>query len=378
MTKLGQGADGVADVAVLGGGLVGLLTAWRIGEAGAKVVLLDAGAPGGEASSAAAGVLSAQAEFDADSDLFRFSLLAERGYKAALDALCAPPSVGYGSSGLIYLATGEAQAYALQRRGQWQNALGLNAAWRADAGSCELPLGAEVTGGLWLPDAQWLNPRLLVAAALERAAAHAEVRANTAATHIEVAGQGGFIVHSGRGPLRAAKLVLAAGAWSSRLPILRDGEDVRATLGLAEPAIEPVRGVLLELELRGRELSHVLYWKGGYLAPRADGRAVLGASSEPGGFDKAVTEEALFGIKARAFRVLPWLEQCPVLAQWSGLRPFARRERPLIGETALGGLFVATGHYRNGILQAPLTAQTLATLLLTGQAPEWLSLFAPA
>jgi glycine oxidase len=125
--------------------------------------------------------------------------------------------------------------------------------------------------------------------------------------------------------------------------------------------VEPARGQMLMLDLKQRPFAPSVWYQDGYLVPRADGRVLVGSTVEKVGYDKSVTAGAIHRLLGAAFDLFPAFERAPLMETWAGLRPYC--ERPLIGKTEIDGLLVATGHYRNGILLAPITAELIADLL---------------
>jgi glycine oxidase len=168
--------------------------------------------------------------------------------------------------------------------------------------------------------------------------------------------------------LEADAVVLAAGAWSSLVP----------GAGLGAQAVVPARGQMVQLQLPPGTLSHVLFTGRGYLVPRRDGRVLAGSTLEFVGFEKQVTVEGLRSILALAVDAVPALAQATISAQWAGFRPYTADGLPLLGEGPTQRLFFATGHHRNGILLAPITARIVADAVL-GRPPMFgLGPFAPA
>lgn len=164
---------------------------------------------------------------------------------------------------------------------------------------------------------------------------------------------------------RAGAVVLAAGAWS-----LLEGS------GLGEGWIEPIRGQMIELKLRAPPIDHVVFGPEAYLSPRDDGRVIVGATQERAGFHKAVTVRGIRGLLGGAASLVPALEDAEIARVWSGLRPATPDGSPLLGRGFVPGLIVATGHFRNGILLAPITGEIVASLALDGSSPVDLAPFA--
>jgi len=164
--------------------------------------------------------------------------------------------------------------------------------------------------------------------------------------------------------------VLAAGAWSRDI-----GGVPRGFL----PAVRPIKGQMLALQMDQEAplLRHVVWVPRGYLVPRLDGRLVIGATVEERGFDDRITAGGLLALIEGAWRALPGVEELPVAETWVGFRPGSRDDAPLLGPSGIDGLVIATGHHRNGILLAPVTAQAIAAYVVSGRLPDSLRLFSP-
>jgi glycine oxidase len=162
---------------------------------------------------------------------------------------------------------------------------------------------------------------------------------------------------------------MAAGCWTSAIPLAN---------GHSLPRIEPVRGQMLCLQTSTQLARHVIYSPRGYLVPRRDGRVLAGSTSEHVGFDKQVTAAGMHSILAHALEIAPAIGSLPVSDSWSGLRPRAADDLPVLGQAEIDGLYSATGHYRNGILLAPITAKLIADLIVDNVCAELLQPFSPA
>jgi glycine oxidase len=173
-------------------------------------------------------------------------------------------------------------------------------------------------------------------------------------------------VETALGFIRSTSVVIAAGAWASSIdPSLRI-------------EIEPVRGQMLCFRTEPKVLRHVIYSSGGYLIPRRDGRLLAGSTSEHVGFDKRVTEDGSRAISSMAAQIAPIVTSLRPVDTWAGLRPRAADDFPLIGNSSeIDGLYYAAGHYRNGILLAPITGELLADAILSRTTSPLLSAFAP-
>ena len=351
------------DVLIVGGGVMGCSVAGAGARRGLAVTVLERAVPGAEASSAAAGILGAQADVDQPGPFLNLCLHSRALYAEWAPALQEATSidVGYGRCGVLHLVFDEHEATVLGYRAERQQAAGLRAEPLDHAQVCELvPVATGPhLGGIWFPDdGQVDNQRLVPALAM--ACERAGVRFVTGRPVDRVVARQGRVagVEAGGESFPAGAVVVCAGAWTSLVPGLE----------LPARAIRPIRGQMVELSLRAPAFSPVVYGPDGYLVPRRDGRILCGSTLEDAGYLKAVTLGGLRDIGAMATRLVPVLEGAAVHSTWAGLRPVSATGDPLLGETATRGLYVASGHYRNGILLAPATAEAMAALLV-GDAP---------
>ena len=337
------------DVAVVGGGVIGLLSALRLSQRRHRVTVIDPAEPGSEASWAAAGILGAQSEADGPGpmlDLCRRSLAL---YPRLADEL---GDIGYSRCGALHLAFTEQEAEQLRRQHRWQTAAGL----RTEIRSHPAALLA-----VWQPDDGVVDNRKLTRAlrsALERSGGRIE---RARAVRIRFAKAAASGVESDRAFIAAECIVIAAGTWSAQI----EGA------GLAPDALIPVRGQMIAYDVLPP--SSVIFGMDGYAVPRS-GRTLIGATVERVGFDKRITAEGLAFLRKVAARLVPELADAHPVEHWAGLRPGSRDGLPLLGMTR-PGVVVATGHYRNGILLAPVTAE-LVVELVEGRSPD-LRHFAP-
>jgi len=175
-------------------------------------------------------------------------------------------------------------------------------------------------------------------------------------------------VETSNGTFDAPIVVVAAGAWSSLIN----------SPSLPPFDIEPVRGQMLCFEARPQIARHVIYSSRGYLVPRRDGRVLAGSTVEHVGFDKSITDEGSNSIRSMALEIAPGIAVLPMIDSWAGVRPRAKDGLPVLGLSAgVAGLFYATGHYRNGILLAPITGKVLADAIVDGMMPANLEAFSP-
>jgi glycine oxidase len=328
------------DVVIIGAGIIGLLSALRLSQRGHAVSLIERGQPGGEATWASAGILGAQAEAPNPGPMLELCLRSRALFPALAGEL---GEVGYSRCGVLQLAFDEAEEAELRAQQAWQQ-------------------GAQVVShpgarlALYLPEDGTVDPRKLssaLRAELERRkipiARASAARLRFAAERLE-----GVETDSGFHPGRIA--VIAAGAWSEQI----EGA------GIPRGVVRPVRGQMIAYD--SPPPQSVIFGAGGYAVPRP-GRVLIGATVEEAGFDKSVTPRGLEQLSAVAARLLPELARMRPSDHWAGLRPGSRDGLPLLGTTR-PDVIAATGHFRNGILLAPVTAEIVAQLVEnTGRAP---------
>ena len=365
-----------ADVVVAGGGVIGTAIAWRAAVAGLDVTLVDPGL-GDAASLVAAGMLAPASEaLFGEGALLRLNLLAVHRFGSFAAELeeATGRRVGLRREGTLAVAYDPGDYAALMRLTAFRRSAGLDAE-ELDSRACrklEPFLTPDVHGGVRFAG-DWSVDNRRYAAALAEAARAGKVRAvrdRVLAVNVRDGQARGVRLARG-GDIGAARVVVAAGCWSGAvggLPeALRDA--VRPVKGqllrLRHPAgIPPVVTRTIRATVRGTDI---------YLVPRADGELIVGATSEERGPDQTVTAGAVHDLLHDAMSVLPVISELILAETCAGLRPGTPDNGPVVGECGPSGLLLATGHYRNGILMSPVTADA-AVALLTGQppAPEWL------
>ncbi len=363
-----------ADVVVLGAGVIGFGIAWRAAQRGLAVTVIDP-APGSGASGTAAGMLAPVTELHfAEQALLELNLASAARYPAFVAELeeIVGRDVGYRRCGTLSVAWDGADLQGLRDLHRFQQGLGLAAELLTGRALRELEprLAPGLPGGVLAPDDHQVDPVALVEslAAAAAGAGAQEVRRRVA--ELRTAGERVVGVRLDDGSeLCAERVVLACGAWS-RLPGLPGG---------AVPPVRPVKGQTLHL--RGQlPIAHVVRGsvRGSpvYLVPRGDGRVVVGASSEEAGFDLRPRAGAVYELLRDAQALVPGVTELELVEVRTSLRPGSPDNAPVVGEAA-PGLVVATGHYRNGILLAPVTADGVAALLAGDVLPPEWSAFSP-
>jgi glycine oxidase len=362
------------DVVIIGGGVMGCAVALRLAGRGIGVTVIERGIPGAEASSAAAGILGPQMEAEASGPLLDLGLRSRALYPALAAELrdAAGIDIGYVKSGVLAVALDGAGAAELTARRAWQTARGLRVeALSADqAHALEPALGPDVRAALSFPDDGQVNARELARAFSQAAAlAGAKFLQGRYVRRVVIAGGVAVGVELDGETLDAGAVVVAAGSWSG----LVEGAGVPANV------VRPARGQLVSIETRPPLFRHVVSAHGrGYLVPRPDGTVIAGSTVEMAGFRKEVTVSGLADILGLARALVPGLGDAPVTGSWSNFRPYTEDHLPVLGLTHVRGLVLATGHYRNGILLAPVTAEAIAALVETGASPIDLAPFSVA
>jgi len=376
------------DVVVIGGGVIGLGCAWRLAQRGARVAVLERGEPGAGATRVAAGMLAPVGELTfGEPELLELTLAAAKLYPefvAELEAATGE-STGYEPLGALHVALDRDEAAQLRRVHDLQRSLELEAEWLPPRRCRDLEPGLTPSfhGGVFAAGEASVDPRALTRVLL--AACESEgVEVRTGAEVVEGIFDGERLVgvRTAKGhhdthtvsnrpsdqEIAAAAVVLAAGAWSGVAAWLPEE---------ACPPVRPVKGQMVELRSPSAEpvARHILASERVYLVPRTDGRLVIGATVEEMGFDTAVTAGGVHELLREAYRLLPDVAEMEWVAATAGLRPGTPNNLPLVGPGAIDGLVLATGHFRNGILLAPLAAQAVADLVsgvrpFTGISPE--------
>ena len=353
------------DVVVVGGGVIGLSVAWRAAQHGLRVVVLDAG-PERRASAVAAGMLAPVSEADPTEpelgELCRLSAARWPRFAADLED-ASGASLGYRTHGTLFVALDRDQAEALEREHEMRRRLGMNVArlTPSEARALEPGLAPAVRAALDIPGDHSVDPRA-VCTALTVAAERAGVTVLPDAEVIEVASDPhavrGAVLDTGERVL-GEQTVIAAGAWSAL---------IRGIPPDAHVPLRPIKGQILSLSARGapRPVDRILRWgppNPGYLVPRDDGRVVVGATMEERGFELAPTGLGVYELLRDAIACAPGIGDLAVDAVGVGLRPTTPDNCPVIGATAVAGLCYATGHFRHGVLLAPVTAELVAAEL---------------
>jgi glycine oxidase len=357
------------DALVVGAGAIGLACAWRAAQRGLRIAVIDREAPGSGATRVAAGMLAPIGEASwGERALLELNLASAQLYPAFAAELeeVSGRRVGYRRCGALHVALDRDEAEELRRRHGLQRSLGLDAEWLRPRLCRELEpgLATAITGGVHARDEGEVDPISLVdalATALARDGVDVIAGAEAVEAILEADRLAGVTTSDGR-ELRAEFTILASGWWSGRARWLPER---------ALPPVRPVKGQIVTLRGPAGEplCERIVATQWVYVVPRADGRVVVGATVEERGADLTVTAGGVHELLREAYRVLPDVAELELTSAVAGLRPGTPDNAPLIGHGALRGLVLATGHYRNGILLAPITAESVAALVSGGQPP---------
>jgi glycine oxidase len=370
------------DLVVVGGGVIGLAVAWRAAQAGMSVRVLERDTPGGATSRVAAGMLApvAEVEFGASGQRLLELGLRSAGmwprFASELEHLSGM-SVGLRRTGTLVVARDEDDARELERQIEFRRSLGLAVARlrASEARELEPALAPTVRLALEAADDHSVDPRRVLAA-LARAceSCGVDVRARSQVEHVVLESSGtrvaGVALSDGQ-TVYGERIVVAAGPWSEQLA--GQGGGARSV------PVRPVKGQILRLRDPGGPglLERVLRFRGGYIVPREDGAYMLGATVEERGFELTPTAGGVYELLRDAHELVPGISELHIEELSVGLRPGTPDNAPAIGPGEVDGLIWATGHYRNGILLAPLTAELVVGVLARGHIDPMLSVCAP-
>ena len=366
-------------ILIIGGGVIGLGIGWQLAKAGAAVTIYEREEVGRAASWAAAGMLAPLAEAHSEEPgLLKLgceSLDRYPQWTAELEA-DAEMSIGYRVEGTLIVGLEPDDTHQLRHLYEAQQHLRLDVDWLTgrEARDIESALSPRVTAAIHCASDYQVDNRRMVTALQrayqacggvlhEKSAIERIVIKNGIATGVQV--HGGF--------QKADIVILSAGCWSAQIEGIPDE---------VMPPVRPVKGQMLALQMEeGITINSVIrtvrarYPVSVYLVPKADGRLIVGATSEEMGFDTRLTAGGVFELLRGAWEAVPGIYELPMLETWTGLRPGSRDNAPILGRTPIENLIYATGHYRNGILLTPITAYEIAKLILTDETSETIAPF---
>jgi glycine oxidase len=360
------------DVVILGGGIIGCALAEELARRGQAVQILERGRVGAEASSAAAGILAAQMDIPAAGAFFELCQAARRVYPAWIRRVerRSGISVDFHVDSILYLALTAAEDRRMGLQAKWQRAKGLRVErWSAaEVRRHEPAVDGPIRSGYAFPtEAQVDNVRLMTALRGACQRAGVTVREGVSVRQLVIRNGGVREVSTNQGTIRAPVIVNCLGSW--------------ANLGGRFPVrlpIEPARGQILVFQGSPGLYRRAVMSSRAYLVQRRDGRVITGSTIERAGFEKALTLKGMHDILCGAKRLSSAIADCSFVEAWAGFRPLTAPDQlPILGATPVDGLYVATGHFRHGILLAPITATSMSDVILNGKSAIDLAPFSP-
>jgi glycine oxidase len=359
------------DAVVAGGGIIGASIAFELATEGLGVAVFDAQHPGREASWASAGMISPAPESSATASLLPISMASVRLYPEFIRRVeeLSGKSVGYREDGALDLLLNGTSQRELDEILAVHRGAGLRAEplSGSEAREIEPALSGELRAAIHRPDEASLDNRLLTEATLEAARRKgAEIFPGNGAKALWTEGATCKGLQLQSGHVEGRWTVIAAGCFSARID------------GVAEYApVTPAKGQMMALRCESLNLKKDLWSGQMYLVPRNDGRIIAGSTVEYEGFDRSVTIAGMKKILSGVISLVPALESARIEETWAGLRPDSPDHLPILGPTDLGGLLIATGHFRSGILLTPITARLIREWVITQKVSEDWTPFSP-
>jgi glycine oxidase len=361
-------------IAIIGGGVCGLGIGWRLAQAGRAVTVFDRRQAGWGATWAAAGMLAPQVEAEPSEEPLLALAMTSRDMWADFAAEVETASdlkVDYRDDGTFVVAHDRDDVERLRDRHDFLGGLGLDLEWMSgdEAREREPHLAPGVSAAIFSALDHQVDNRKLAAALREAfIRAGGVLHENTPVTEVLCGGGQVTGVRTDDETLDAETVIVAAGPWSRDIPGLPDA---------LRPQVRPLKGQMLAVQMPWGKplLNHVVWGPDIYLVPRLDGRLLIGATVEEMGFDASITAGGIMDLLRDTWEILPGVYDLAIVETWAGFRPASRDDAPILGPTALDGLVMATGHHRNGILLAPITANAVADYVLSGEVPAAIAPF---
>ena len=347
----------MTDCIIVGGGLIGMLSARELKKSGLDVLLLDKGELGKESSWAGGGILSPLHPWRYSDEVNQLASIGHQQYAQVASELFEESGVNpeYLRSGMLVLDSDE-QSQAISWAKKY--AMNLSVIHQQDELQAILPdLNTHYSEGLWLPDvAQMRNPRLVRAAKGSLDALNVKYKVHTAVEKLKIKNGKIIGVEASGKMYHADKVLIAGGAWSAEL--LKNE--------LKPPQVEPVKGQMIIFKAEPDTLKRIILVENRYLIPRQDGRILCGSTIEHSGFDKSISEAVRDELRESALSILPTLAHFEIEHHWSGLRPGSPQGVPFIGKQGdIEGLYINAGHYRNGVILGIGSAQRIAQVMVS-------------
>ena len=353
---------------------MGLGVGWRLASQGQKVTIIERNIPGREASRTAAGMLAPYAEVEFyEEELLKLGEISQKmwpDFAGEIESAWGR-SIHLDQRGTFVIAVDRDDQIALQRRYKYQIQRTQPVQWlsTAELREQEPMLSPYIHGGMSCPDDWCVNNRRLLTALHELfLQAGGEIVVGIEVRKIQIkSGEISGVLCAGGREFNSNQVLVAAGAWSRSL----EG------LSQTRPPVRPVKGQMLsiQMEVETPLIQHVIRGPDAYHVPKASGILVIGATSEEKGFDRSHTAGGVYELLKGSYEVLPSIYELPIAQMWTGFRPGCRDNSPILGGCKTKGLFFATGHYRNGIQQAPITINKVSEAMLGENTPEWLNAF---
>lgn len=360
-------------ISIVGGGVIGLSLGWQLARKGAEVEIFERETAAKGAAWVAAGMLTPQAELGFEEiELFNLSRKSLELYPKFLEDLKEDSglAVKMDRCGSLFAGFDRDDWARLRRLYDFREKVNLPAEWLTGSEAKELEpmLSPKCTCGLWMPDdAQIENRDLLNALHVAAKSKGCKIHENTEVSSVKIENGKVKAVIANGNEMELYNLVIAAGAWSKQIGGIPDS---------ILPPVRPVKGQIMSLGLDSdSKVTHAIRGRDVYLVPKADGRLIVGASNEEMGFDTNPTAGVIYKILERAWETVPGIYEYPIREIKVGLRPGSRDHEPIVGDSEIEGLYFATGHYRSGILLAPITAVELSEWIVTGKISEALQHF---
>ena len=363
------------DVVIVGGGTIGLSIGFELVRRGVPATILERGRAGRGTSWQAAGMLAPDAEIGFEElELYKLNRESLRRWPDFANRVeeASGMKVDYRDEGTLIVADDRDSAEAIRRLFEFQKEQGLEVEWVTgdEARDIEPFVAPRLSAAIYSKsDHQVDNRRLMKALQMAFEAEGGTLHEESPVAAVVPDAKQPAVKTADGTRVEADQIVVAAGVWSREL---------EGWTPDTQPPVRPVKGQMIQLQRkRPFDLQHVIRGPDAYLAPKSNGRVVVGATSEEMGFDTTVTAGGLYDLLEGAWEVVPGIYDLPVDETWAGLRPASRDHAPLLGKTAAPEVTMATGHYRHGILLTPVTAEEIANLVQTGETSSWLEPFSP-
>tara|TARA_Y100000310_G_scaffold38326_1_gene35937 strand:- start:10124 stop:11236 length:1113 start_codon:yes stop_codon:yes gene_type:complete len=350
-------------VIVIGAGIIGLSVSFYLKKHDFDVTVIDKNKAGMEASYAAAGMLAAQSEFDFYEDFMDFCIQSRDMYAGFCREIenASGIDVEFRKCGMIRPALTEEHEKHLKNNYEWQKKKGFEIEFLSgnELRKLEPSLSENILSGLHTKnDAQVNNRKLMEALIAANKKLNNKIIENCIIKNYIIKNNNVMGIETNNETFNADIVINTAGAWSSLISqnLIPNFE------------VKPIHGQMVSLQADKKILDKVIFasilGKGGYIVPRKNNEIILGSTMEDIGFEKRITEEGISGILEKAYEIIPQLKNLKIKEKWSGFRPFASDQLPIIGKTSIENLIIATAHGRNGILLPPITAKAVTELVL--------------